>query len=289
MRAATADRLLRCLLPDERAAVEGDLAELHVPARDALIELLGLVVRRQVGAWTDWHAWIALVAALALGIILSVVSRYWAHNAAIYAWLYLDNWTPEYLRSPGARADLLRTITGFGLECLTLAVWAWTIGSAIRALSPRTWFSTFIVVVIAVFYGTAGSATIARLNPGNAIVFAQPMYRDGFPMAFRLVLIVAPILGALWHANIRSSVKVGRAGLILCAAVVLTALVGRRPAAAATFGWWSISDDRPMLAAAWRIRQAWQVWLFPLVMVCPAIYVFFNSASRSGRRRLSVR
>ena len=288
LRAAIAARLLECLRPEERAAIEGDFAELHIATGDAIGELLGLVIRRHVTAWADWRAWIALIVALLLSMMLSVVSRFWAHSTAIYAWLYLDNWTSEYLRSPGARMDLLGAVVGFGLEGTALAVWAWTIGSAVRALSPRTAVITFLLMITVVFVGTSGSTTIAQRNPGNAIVFAEPIYRDVLPAAFRVIFVVAPLLWTLRRRNTLWTRNTGRAALVLVAAVVLTALVGRRPAVAITFGWWSISADRPMIPAMWSFRLAWQVWLFSLVTVCPAAYVFFNSAWRSGQQKLSA-
>jgi hypothetical protein len=287
-RGAIAEWLLDCLRPEERDAVEGDFAELHVAPRDAIGELLGLVMRRHVAAWADWRPWIAAVAALFLGVLLSLVSRYWAHSTAIYAWLYVDNWTAEYLRSPGARAELFRTVTAFGLECLALTVWTWTIGSAMRVLSSRTSFITLLIVITAVFFGTSGSETIGRLNPGNAIVFAQPVYRDVFPIAFRLFFVVAPLLWSVSRRNLSWTGSVGRAGLVLLTAVVLTVSAGRGPAAATTFGWWSLSADRPMLNATWWFRRTWQFWVFPLVMVSPAAYVFFHSAWRSRQQTLSA-
>jgi hypothetical protein len=289
MRAAIEERLLDCLGPEERAVVEGDFAELPVATQDAITELFGLVMRRQLSAWTDWRPWIAAVAGLFLGVLLSLVSRYWAQGTAIYAWLYVDNWTVEYLRSPGARTDLFRTVTAFGLECLALTIWTSTIGSAMRVLSSRTSFITVLIVITAVCFGTSGSETVGRLNPGNAIVFAQPFYGDVLPVAFRLLFVVAPLLWSVWRRSLSWTGSVWRAGLVLLGAVVLTALVGRGPAAATTFGWWSLSTDRPMLNATWWFRRTWQLWVFPLVMVSPAAYVFFHSARRAGQQTLSAR
>ena len=48
------------LEPDERDAVQGDLAELGVTGMRALRDLLGLIVRRQALAWTDRRPWLPL-------------------------------------------------------------------------------------------------------------------------------------------------------------------------------------------------------------------------------------
>ena len=139
IRSSVVDVLLRALDPIERDVVEGDFNEMHLPQARAVRELSGLLVRRQLAAWLEWRPWAAVVfVALPLGMVLSLVSRYWANVTAIYAWLYIDNWTSAYLASPGARSDLLHTTTLFSVECVALILWAWTIGFAAASMSRRT-------------------------------------------------------------------------------------------------------------------------------------------------------
>ncbi|MBZ5634636.1 MAG: hypothetical protein LAO55_16045 [Acidobacteriia bacterium] len=51
----------RMLEPDEREASRGDLAESGEHGGQALLGLVGLVVRRQAALWKDWRPWLALV------------------------------------------------------------------------------------------------------------------------------------------------------------------------------------------------------------------------------------
>jgi len=95
-----------CLLdPDERAAVRGDITELGITSAQAVVEVLGLVVRRQAALWTEWGPWLALVGvAIPLGVLLGQLSWSWADGSAIYTFLYVNNWTWAYVESPGDSA-----------------------------------------------------------------------------------------------------------------------------------------------------------------------------------------
>src|SRR5919197_2256245 len=138
--------LLTTLDPAERDAVEGDLRELRLPPGRAIREVGGLFVRRQIAAWLDWRPWAALVLLVVrLGMLLSLVSRHWANNTAIYAWFYVDNWTPGYLASPGARSDLVHAATECLARCVAMVLWAWTIGFAVASVSRRTAWPTYAV------------------------------------------------------------------------------------------------------------------------------------------------
>jgi hypothetical protein len=125
IRARVLHLLLRMLEAREREVIEGDFMELDLRRTHAISELIGLLARRQVEAWVDWRPWSTLaVIVVPFGMVLSLVSRYWAHGSAIYAWFYVDNWTWAYLASPGARCDLFDTIAAFALECSALILWA---------------------------------------------------------------------------------------------------------------------------------------------------------------------
>jgi hypothetical protein len=55
------NKIARTLEPELRDAVVGDVAELQMPDRRAVCELLGLVLRRQAPLWKTWRPWLALV------------------------------------------------------------------------------------------------------------------------------------------------------------------------------------------------------------------------------------
>ncbi len=69
-----AEKLSRLLEPDERDAALGDFAESGIAGGSALIEVLGLIARRQAALWNDWRPWVALAGVVApLGMLLSLV------------------------------------------------------------------------------------------------------------------------------------------------------------------------------------------------------------------------
>src|SRR4051794_31664948 len=96
------DLLSRMLNPDERDAVIGDQAESDVSGGQALRDLLGLIVRRQMALWQGW-LWCLVLTGLfiPLGPLLTVFSRRTADGNAIYLWLYANNWTRTYITNAG--------------------------------------------------------------------------------------------------------------------------------------------------------------------------------------------
>src|SRR5579864_2754723 len=126
-------------------------------------------------------------------MVLSIASRDW--TGAIYAWLYVNNWTWAYLDSPGARLDLVRMVGNVSLGYLTLIVWSWTSGFVLGSVSRRAIWINGPLFLLVLFGGTRGSTTAGLLNPGNAAVFSLTFYRVALPMIVKTVLIVLP---AVW-------------------------------------------------------------------------------------------
>jgi len=96
------DRLSRLLESNERDAILGDFAESAERYGRALLDLLGLVVRRQVALWNDWQPWLALLGVVTpMGMLLSLACRWWGEGSATTFYLYVNGWTWGYLDSPG--------------------------------------------------------------------------------------------------------------------------------------------------------------------------------------------
>jgi hypothetical protein len=286
IRSGVVDLLLRALDPIERDVVEGDLNELRLHWARSIRELLGLLARRQVTAWLDWRPWAAVVlVALPLGMVLSLVSRYWANVTAIYAWLYIDNWTSAYLASPGSRSDLLHTTTLFSVECVALTLWAWTIGFAVASVSRRTAWVTYALFGLFLFAGTFGSTTTAVRNSANAAVFSLTLYRVGLPLVFRIVFILLPALHGMRKAVREPTITWGHSAALVGSVILVTGVVARGTRGAMMFGWWSVSGDGPTMTAFSNLRGSWTFWLLPFAMTLPATYVFSNASWQSWRRR----
>jgi len=74
------------------------------------------------------------------------VSQSWLTEARIYAWLYVNNWTPAYLDSP-VLAQLARHGAGF-LSPLLRLLRSWTTGLVLGSLSRRAiWVHARLVSV----------------------------------------------------------------------------------------------------------------------------------------------
>ncbi len=198
----------RSLSPDEREAVQGDFAESGETAGRALRGLLGLVLRRQVDLWTDWRPWLALLGlVIPLGLLLSLVSRMTADGSAIYAWMYLNNWTWTYVTNAGARTDLIRYGADISLHYLALVSWAWTGGFLLGSLSRRTIQANVSLFCMVLFLG---ELLCAPRDLGHWIILPRPLghtdrdhdgvysllfYSVMFPLIVQVVLVLLP---ALW-------------------------------------------------------------------------------------------
>lgn len=120
------DVFARLLERDEREAVLGDLLESGGGARQALFDVIGLVIRRQAAKWNSWRPWLA------------------AFGLAIPSSFLLMGFSIAVSR---AYQDIVLKTTGttlspalFLLLCnaVLLAGWAWTGGFVVGSVSRRT-------------------------------------------------------------------------------------------------------------------------------------------------------
>ena len=186
------------LEPDEREAAYGDVLESTQSGRQALRDLLSLAARRQAVWWTRPRPWlVSLGLVVPLGVLLNLVAIRAAGLTAIYAWLYIDNWTPGYLAA-GFRQDLFKGSASFCAWYLALACSAWSCGVLMGWLSRRAAGITgtlfFCVLGAAGFWSGAWDQ-----NPGspNAAVFALFFYRAILPGVMLMLLVVLPGLGGI--------------------------------------------------------------------------------------------
>ena len=76
------DTIAQLLEREERDAVQGDLVEAGESPWQALLDVLGLVARRQAGVWRNWRPWLAAFGLavpssfLLMGFSLSVSRAY---------------------------------------------------------------------------------------------------------------------------------------------------------------------------------------------------------------------
>jgi hypothetical protein len=206
------DILSRALEPDERDAVRGDLAESGVTGGAALLDVVGLVIRRQAELWKDWHPWLALaglvgVAATLLsglafqfdGEILMQVRTYWRHGV-------------HY----GTGLSVGEDAVYFVLLFLALVSWSWAGGFLLGSLSGRaTWIGGTLFCLV-VTWPVVGHLALSMTLPMLPFLLAAIWgMKRGYRMRalqFRQALLLAAavaILTALltwtsgWYETVR--------------------------------------------------------------------------------------
>lgn len=179
--ARLADKLFIALDSLERDALRGDHAELGITGAQALRDVLGLVVRRQIQLWKNWRPWLILtVAVMPLGVLLSLASQRVASSSSVPLFIYVSNWTPVFLESPGSRRDMLGHAVAVGNQYLVLACWSWAVGFLLGSLSRRTIpvngiLLCLVVPVLSLLPSRIGAghlgATYALLMQGSLVLF----------------------------------------------------------------------------------------------------------------------
>ncbi len=180
-----AAQLLEC---DERETVLGDLLEAGESAWQGLLDVLGLVIRRQATLWKSWRPWLSAFGLalpssfLLMGFSLSVSQTYQQFTS------------PRVLNATG-----LTPGSGFWLlmcNVLLLSAWSWTSGFVVGVVSRRTlWVSAVFSFLPCVFFlarfrveslsrfclllfllpaiwGVSRGLRIARIKLSSAIVLA---------------------------------------------------------------------------------------------------------------------
>ena len=186
---------------DDREVVLGDLAETGEGVWQGLLDVLGLVVRREADVWRSWRPWLAAFGLalpssfLLMGVSVSISSAY-----------------RHLMVSKLPQANELMLIC----HVLLLIGWAWTGGFVVASVSRRTlWVSIaatcspclfclsrfrieslsrlclFLFLVPAI-WGVCQGLRVARIKLGSAIVLATTV---------TVLMILAWSNGGLWALN----------------------------------------------------------------------------------------
>ncbi len=213
------DIVSRMLEPDERDAVRGDFAESGATAGQALLDLFGLVVRRQAALWTHWRPWLALAGLIVpLDMLLSIVSRVTADENATYIWLYGNNWDWALLKSAAFWYEFADSFTLVFVTCLTLVCWSWTAGFVLGSIARRiVQVYGVLFCLMLVFGGLLGAPRYftylfqsihpARCAPVRTAPFsALALYREVLPLIVQAVLVAVPSLWGMRQGRRRGRV-----------------------------------------------------------------------------------
>ena len=244
--------LARALEPAERDVVLGDLAESGEGVGAATRNLLGLIVRRQVGLWLFWRPWLALFGVSCLaGLSLSRIAFRLNNDLHKHAVGYATSLTA------GQEMAFLLCLAG------ALTVWSWTCGFVLGSLSGRavwlTW-SVFYFVVLDSAWARFGIILrmLDSLQGTLRLLMATTL-----PLSIAALLFLFPALLGAFVGVRRRILTVHHAYLIGAVNIALTILTTW------STGWY----DPAHLPARWP-EVPWSTRLLPFLLASwPAAYL----------------
>jgi outer membrane protein assembly factor BamB len=267
-------KLSRGLTPDERDAVRGDFAELRLTGGQALREILGLVARREAEAWRGWRAWIVFAAAVVpLAMLLGVVSHRIADTGAVYGWLYVNNWSPAILETPGARRDFFHFIQTFALQCAALIGASWIGGVVLGSLARRRLAMNAVLFLIVLLTGHGFVRWIVRDvaqtprpyiplarswlfrasdNPLSTEVFSSMFFGLVLPLLIPALLVMLPLIAGMR----RVSAAIVAAAVLMSGSAITTTLAAAPAGAPQDYSQWR-GQSRDGSASAFTAPVTW--------------------------------
>jgi hypothetical protein len=262
------DQLCRMLEPDECDAIMGDLAELGVTDKQAVRDIVGFFVARQVDSWKDWRPWLALIGLVVpIGVLLSQISLALSETLSMHLWVY---W--HFGEHFGTGLTVIQETEALSCQALSVIAWSWVSGFVLGSLSGRTiYFNGTLFYFIWLF-----SAAALEMHP---FTFGSTT----LPLILGILLFLLPsLLGMRYGLRLRI-LSMGHALLLAAAVAALTLLTTW------TDGWWQtalqIWSD-----GAWHETVAWQDRILPFAVVSwPAAYLLAVASSRPMRLFCSVR
>jgi hypothetical protein len=199
----TAARLLE---RDECDAVLGDLLEAGDGAWNGLLDVVGLLIRRQLKLFKSWRPWLAT-----LGLALPASFVLMGFSISV-SWSYRHLLDPTSVaRGPGAGAGLILLTS----HVLLLIAWSWSAGFVVSTLSRRTlWLSAAAcccacLLCLARFRETSlpSLCLLLYLPPAIAGVrqglrMVRIKRRSAIMLALGVTLLMLPMWsGGLWAIN----------------------------------------------------------------------------------------
>jgi hypothetical protein len=219
-----ADRVSRLLAPEERTIVMGDLIESDLTGSQALLEIAGLIARRQIEIWKDFGPWLALFGLSGIaGSFLSAITLRFGSAAGMQLhtyWHYGVHYGDG--RTPGE--DLLFLSGLF----IAISLWAWSSGFVLRLLSRRAVWITGTLFCMMVFQGFPEYMMLAGhiIRRGPEMVFL-PVLLPG-----NLVFLI-PIWLGIWQARRGQLPHAGTITLLAATVFTLSVMLANVPMAPA--------------------------------------------------------
>ncbi|HLK63114.1 MAG TPA: hypothetical protein VKU19_06720 [Bryobacteraceae bacterium] len=218
------DALCRALDGDEREVVRGDLAESGDGPGAALIDVLGLVIRRQAVLWKDWRPWLGLTAiVLPLGLLLGFHSVSLGRTYDLYLWI-LGNYgsiDPRLLRDAGLQvAPGVRMLV---LHSVLVACWAWSAGFVLSALCRRVLRVNGALFCAVLIGGELVSAPRVHYYVAGA-AFLRSLSMLTLPLLLLATLVVLPAIAGMWQGRRNPSLGLNASIPLAAAIAALTVM-----------------------------------------------------------------
>ncbi len=251
------DVVSRLLDPDERDAVRGDLAESGVTGAKALLDLLGLVARRQAALWKDWRPWLVLLGIVVpLGVLLSRLSV----SATAPLWMNLQSFRAYGVPFRNG-LSIPEEIVVFVCHSLAIVLWSWTAGFVSRCLSPRAIWVNGALLCLVTWFSIGGRASLL------ALVAQAP----------QLILVLLPFV---FGARKGRTLVLGTGQAVMLAAAIATMLV----LATWTSGWRQ-AGIRAWSEGVWQGGPDWPRRLLPSAVASwPVAYLLATAIPRRWRK-----
>jgi hypothetical protein len=281
------DALCGLLDPAEHEVVCGDLTEAGESGRKALVEVLGLVVRRQAALWANWQPWLCLVGlVIPLSLVLSVVCRQTTAPTAVYVWMYANNWDWQLLTYRGFWYQLGDTFAEIGIIYLTLICWSWSAGFVVGSASRRVVrASSALFCLLLAFGALVGAPLYLAFSEGSLHpmphfpmgtlqdpVFALRFYRVFFPLLVQALLVLLPSLLGMRAGARRVGVRpVVRVLLGTAAITTVVAMVIESP------DLWMLLNIHQWRGTWWR---GWQGQGLRSIVYWPLVYLLATTGTR---------
>lgn len=269
--------LSRMLDANEREAVFGDLAESGKSVGAAMLDVLDLVLHRQIGLWKEWQPWLALIGiACLVGVPLS--------GLVFRLNVDLGNQLMAYHRYGVHFGTLLtpQQDTAF-LICLGIAilVWSWTCGFVLGSLSGRAVWLTWSVFYLTVLDSTwvrfvmSGNIIVGRATPLQLLMAVTQ------PFSVATILFSLPSLyGAFQGFRLRV--------LPLRSAYALATVITTLTILTTWMSGWYESAHEVWSGGAWQ-GVSWPMRLLPLILVSwPAAYLLYKAKQLHAGEKVTI-
>jgi hypothetical protein len=178
-----AAKLAGALEPHERDALRGDHAELGSSGAQALRDVLGLVIRRQLEPWKDWRPWLAASCGVSPFLVYAYLNLHFAR-------LFAPNSPARFLYGDGPSYSGLLFV---GSILLLGGLGSWACGFVVSSFSQRARVVNLGLLLIAWLF----ALTLTLLSPRFQLALEEQQGRLLIAVAFHLIVFAAPAVAGL--------------------------------------------------------------------------------------------